>query len=140
MPIDLTDAEIDCLLERFDQTEPKLQRRIIAKFVLSHTELDVLKVKLESLERELTGATKARDLLLKGMESQSELMDGLKQKTREQETTITTLREINAELLAVCETALWRHGQASILGSSTWTGEEVDAMRAAVAKAKGACP
>jgi hypothetical protein len=30
---ELTDAEIDVLLERFDQTEPKLQRRIIARFV-----------------------------------------------------------------------------------------------------------
>lgn len=30
---EMTDAEIDVLLERFDQTEPKLQRRIIARFV-----------------------------------------------------------------------------------------------------------
>lgn len=30
---ELTDAEVDTLLETFDQTEPKLQRRIIATFV-----------------------------------------------------------------------------------------------------------
>lgn len=30
---ELTDAEIDDILERFDQTEPKLQRRIIARFI-----------------------------------------------------------------------------------------------------------
>ncbi len=34
MPEELTDAEIDHLLERFDQTDPKLQRRIIASFVV----------------------------------------------------------------------------------------------------------
>jgi len=30
----MTDAEIDTLLARFDETEPSLQRRIIAQFVL----------------------------------------------------------------------------------------------------------
>lgn len=29
----MSDEEIDMLLERFDQTDPKLQRRIIAEFV-----------------------------------------------------------------------------------------------------------
>lgn len=42
----------------------------------------------------------------------------------------------NAELLAACETALARHEQAELTGSATWTGEEIDAMKAAVAKAK----
>lgn len=32
---DMTDAEIDKLLDRFDQTEPGLQRRIIAQFVIN---------------------------------------------------------------------------------------------------------
>ena len=46
-PPELTDAEIDELLERFDQTEPKLQRRIIAKFVTDRTILlDALKALL----------------------------------------------------------------------------------------------
>lgn len=30
---ELTDAEVDYLLERFDQTDPALQRRVIAAFV-----------------------------------------------------------------------------------------------------------
>jgi hypothetical protein len=30
---ELTDAEVDMLLERFDKTDPKLQRRIVADFV-----------------------------------------------------------------------------------------------------------
>lgn len=30
---DMTDAEIDSLLEQYDQTEPGLQRRIVAEFV-----------------------------------------------------------------------------------------------------------
>lgn len=30
---ELTDAEVDQLLERFDQTDPALQRRIVATFV-----------------------------------------------------------------------------------------------------------
>lgn len=30
----LTDAEVDKLLERFDQTDPSLQRRIVAQFVI----------------------------------------------------------------------------------------------------------
>lgn len=34
MPEDLTDAEIDHLLERFDQTDPKIQRGIIARFIV----------------------------------------------------------------------------------------------------------
>lgn len=33
MADELTDAEIDVLLERFDQTDPKLQRRIVARLV-----------------------------------------------------------------------------------------------------------
>lgn len=44
--IELTDAEVDVLLERFDQTEPKLQRRIIATFVAKAIEAEGL------LERE----------------------------------------------------------------------------------------
>lgn len=31
----MTDAEINVLLDRFDQTEPALQRRIIAQFVVN---------------------------------------------------------------------------------------------------------
>lgn len=30
---EMTDADVNALLERFDQTEPRLQRRIIAAFV-----------------------------------------------------------------------------------------------------------
>lgn len=33
MAQEMTDDEVDVLLERFDQTDPKLQRRIIASFV-----------------------------------------------------------------------------------------------------------
>ena len=44
----LSDEQIDQLLERFDQTEPGLQRRIIAKFVAKAVNLtDVCKELLE---------------------------------------------------------------------------------------------
>lgn len=33
---DLTDQEVDRLLERFDQTEPALQRRIVAQLIAEH--------------------------------------------------------------------------------------------------------
>lgn len=36
---DLTDSEVDELLERFDQTEPRLQRRIIAQLVIDRERL-----------------------------------------------------------------------------------------------------
>jgi len=44
--LELTDAEIDDILERFDQTEPALQRRIVARFVndraIFHAALDLI--------------------------------------------------------------------------------------------------
>jgi flagellar motor switch protein FliM len=48
----LSDAEVDQLLERFDQTEPGLQRRIIAEFVakLARTE-DMLRHSREHAEQ-----------------------------------------------------------------------------------------
>jgi hypothetical protein len=36
---DLSDAEVDIILERFDQTDPKLQRRIIAQLVIQAKQL-----------------------------------------------------------------------------------------------------
>lgn len=51
------------------------------------------------LRNELTGVTKARDLLLAGMESQSELMDGLKQESRE----LASLRKKLGELVGDVE-------------------------------------
>ncbi len=48
-----------------------------------HLELmEFLISEVERLNMELTGAAKARELLLKGMESQAELMHELKQKAR----------------------------------------------------------
>lgn len=38
-PPELTDAQIDALLERFDQTDPALQRRIVARLVHDRTVL-----------------------------------------------------------------------------------------------------
>lgn len=40
---DMTDAEIDVLLERYDQTDPKLQRRIVAHFVCENVKLKKFK-------------------------------------------------------------------------------------------------
>ncbi len=43
---------------------------------------DALRAEVERLKMEIVGHQKANDLLLKGMESQADLMDGMKQKLR----------------------------------------------------------
>jgi hypothetical protein len=40
---DMTDADINELLERFDQTDPKIQRRIFARFVCENAKLQQFK-------------------------------------------------------------------------------------------------
>lgn len=47
--IELTDEEIDVLLERFDQTDPALQRRIIARFITRGVAADDLLAALKGL-------------------------------------------------------------------------------------------
>lgn len=47
---ELTDEEVDQLLERFDQTEPKLQRQIIAMFCAKATLYGGLAERVEELE------------------------------------------------------------------------------------------
>jgi hypothetical protein len=42
----MTDEEVDYLLERFDQTDPKLQRKIVAKII---SDRESLAVALEEL-------------------------------------------------------------------------------------------
>lgn len=39
MSVPFTDDELDVLLERFDLTEPKLQRRIIGRFIYDRSRL-----------------------------------------------------------------------------------------------------
>lgn len=46
----MTEAEIDSLLDRYDQTEPKLQRRIACEFMLRTTRAEAL---LDSAQAEL---------------------------------------------------------------------------------------
>ncbi len=53
---ELTDAEIDELLERFDLTEPRLQRRIIADFVAKAAVSDDLRRQCDELRRMLQKA------------------------------------------------------------------------------------
>jgi len=38
--LDLTDEQVDMLLVRYDQTEPRLQRRIVAGLILKCAELE----------------------------------------------------------------------------------------------------
>lgn len=67
MAKELTDAEVDYLLERFDQTEPSLQRRIVAGFVARTTmaELAVaaLVAALSPVEASLAARGVTRDVL-----------------------------------------------------------------------------
>lgn len=58
------------------------------------------------LGREVAGLKQANELYRKGMESQCELMDGLKQQARQQEAEIARLRESNAELVRACESVV----------------------------------
>lgn len=59
MSEDLSDAEIDIILERFDQTEPTLQRKIVAAIF----------VKAERLERERDGANDNLKRMVSGFRS-----------------------------------------------------------------------
>lgn len=54
----------------------------IARAVAAERERDELRAESERLKSEIVGHKKANDLLLKGMESQAELMDGMKQELR----------------------------------------------------------
>lgn len=47
---DMTDAEIDMLLERFDQTEPTLQRRIVVQFMLNAEQMRAERDKLQKFK------------------------------------------------------------------------------------------
>ncbi len=49
---------------------------------------------------------------------------------------LTRLGAVNAELLAACEKALAAYDRAYASGKDSWSGRDVDEMRAAVAKAK----
>ena len=49
----LTDEDIDKVLERYDQTDPKLQRRIFAELALRAGQVDELEATLEDLEATL---------------------------------------------------------------------------------------
>lgn len=48
--IELTDEQVDAVLDRFDQTEPGLQRRIIAQFVAKAAAYEELRVAFETLK------------------------------------------------------------------------------------------
>ncbi len=62
MADNFTDAEVDMLLERFDQTEPALQRRIVAQFVADR----------ERLLQAQTALFRERDEARRGLESYRE--------------------------------------------------------------------
>ncbi len=50
MPTDLTNDQIDFILERFDQTEPALQRRIVARFIQDRSALAVAMIESVKLQ------------------------------------------------------------------------------------------
>jgi hypothetical protein len=50
MADDFTDVEVDMLLERFDQTEPALQRRIVAQLVADRERLTAERDKLAAFK------------------------------------------------------------------------------------------
>lgn len=47
---DMTDAEVNMLLERFDQTDPKLQRRIVVQFMLNAEQMRAERDKLQKFK------------------------------------------------------------------------------------------
>lgn len=69
-------------------------RMALEDHVASFTRSDVegLLAEIDHLRHVLAGEEKARDLLSKGMESQCELMDGLKQKVRKLDGELGQLR------------------------------------------------
>lgn len=55
---ELTDAEIDTLLERFDQTEPQLQRRIVASLI---SEIALRDEQLQKTQAALTACKRIKE-------------------------------------------------------------------------------
>lgn len=47
---ELTDAEIDMLLERFDRTDPKIQRRAVVQFMLNAEQMRAERDKLQAFK------------------------------------------------------------------------------------------
>lgn len=83
---------------------------------------NVIAAGVRELALELDGERKANALLLAGMESQSELMDGLKQENRALKADLAEARRVHLVLMdrigvlveIVARNALWDRGLASL--------------------------
>lgn len=60
---ELTDDETDFILEGFDKTEPKLQRRIIATTILQHADMAQLVERIREECKHVTDVSKIAELI-----------------------------------------------------------------------------